>query len=393
MRIVRIAVALALIPGCKASRQEDHHPEAELREEAAHDHEGRDGGQAEMVHVDPAMLRDLRVTTAPVELRPAGEAASALGEIAVNEDRYAEISAPIAAQVTRVLAAAGEAVKVGQPLVELYSAGLGRAKASLTAAEAREAVARKTLERKRALAAEGVVAPREAQQAEAELAAAEAEAGAARSELSAVGMAPSGGTARFILKAPLEGTVIDRNAVAGRTVDPAQPLFRIADLSRLWLVVQSFERDAVRIRIGSEARVTLAALPGKTFQAQVSFIGARVDPTSRTIPIRLELQNPEGALRPGMSASASIPVGEEGARVTTVPATALQRLDDGWYVFLPSREEGAFERRAVGRGRTLGGEVEILSGLHEGEKVVVEGAFLLKAELDKARGGGEAHEH
>ncbi len=93
-----------------------------------------------------------------------------------------------------------------------------------------------------------------------------------------------------------------------------------------------------------------------------------------------------------MSATAWLPLAETSGTVVAVPAAALQRLDEGWGVFLP-RGEGVFEVRPVGRGRDLGGEVEILSGLAAGEPVVVDGAFLLKAEAEKAHGGGEHHDH
>ena len=195
-----------------------------------------------------------------------------------------------------------------------------------------------------------------------------------------------------MLRSPLAGTVIERGAVVGQVADPSRALFQVGELKRLWLTVHAFERDAVRIRAGAQARVAFAALPGQDFSATVGFIGQRVEAASRTIPVRLELDNPEGLLRPGMSATAFIPLGGPGTSVTVVPAAALQRLEDGWSVFLP-RGGGAFERRAVGRGRTLGGDVEVLSGLKAGEQVVVEGAFLLKAEVDKSRGGGEHHEH
>src|SRR5690606_29274842 len=105
------------------------------------------------------------------------------------------------------------------------------------------------------------------------------------------------------------------------------------------------------------------------------------------------LDNPEGLLRPGMSATASIPLGGPGTTITAVPAAALQRLEAGWVAFLPTGERGVFERREVGRGRTLGNEVEVLSGLKAGEQVVVEGAFLLKAEVEKSSGGGDEHGH
>ena len=93
-----------------------------------------------------------------------------------------------------------------------------------------------------------------------------------------------------------------------------------------------------------------------------------------------------------MSANAWLPLGEGGATVIAVPTASVQRLHEGWAVFIP-RGEGAFEPRPVGRGRDLAGEVEIVQGLTSGETVVVEGSFLLKAEAEKARGEGEHHEH
>jgi cobalt-zinc-cadmium efflux system membrane fusion protein len=169
-------------------------------------------------------------------------------------------------------------------------------------------------------------------------------------------------------------------------------LVRVADLSRLWLTVHAFERDAVRVATGAQARVALAALPGRPFAGTVTLVGRRVDPSSRTLPVRIDLPNDDDVLRPGMSASAWVPLGEGGTMVVAVPAASLQRLHDGWTVFLP-RGEVTFEPRRVGRGRDLAGEVEIVEGLQPGEHVVVEGAFLLKAEAEKARGEGEHHEH
>jgi cobalt-zinc-cadmium efflux system membrane fusion protein len=174
-------------------------------------------------------------------------------------------------------------------------------------------------------------------------------------------------------------------------VEPAHTLFRIGSLSTLWLVAHAPERDAVRIPPHATARVEIPALPGRTLQARVVLVGSQVEMSSRTIPVRLELPNPSRLLRPGMSASVWLPVGE-GAPVLAVPAAALQRLGDKWCVFVPGSED-TFEARPVGRGRDLGGETEILSGLEAGETVVVEGAFLLKAEAEKSRGEGAGHEH
>jgi cobalt-zinc-cadmium efflux system membrane fusion protein len=124
----------------------------------------------------------------------------------------------------------------------------------------------------------------------------------------------------------------------------------------------------------------------------VARVGEEVATDSRTVPVRIDLVNEGGLLRPGMSATALLPLESSTGTVVTVPAAALQRIEESWSVFIP-RGERAFEVRPVGRGRDLGGEVEILSGLTAGTIVVVDGAFLLKAEADKAHGGGEHHHH
>ncbi|MGH7337074.1 MAG: efflux RND transporter periplasmic adaptor subunit, partial [Myxococcota bacterium] len=131
---------------------------------------------------------------------------------------------------------------------------------------------------------------------------------------------------------------------------------------------------------------------GRDVAGTVTLVGSRVDTSSRTIPIRIDVENADGALRPGMSASAWVPLGDGAEKIVAVPAAALQRSQEGWSVFVP-RSRSEFEVRAVGRGRDLGGEVEVISGLAAGELVVVEGAFLLKAEREKARGAGGHHDH
>jgi cobalt-zinc-cadmium efflux system membrane fusion protein len=174
--------------------------------------------------------------------------------------------------------------------------------------------------------------------------------------------------------------------------DPMQPLFRVADLSRLWLTVHAFERDAVRLKLGSPARITFAALPGQTFGGNVSVVGKQVDVDSRTVAVRIEVVNTRQLLRPGMSATAFVPLGRATEKVIAIPTAALQRIENDWVVFIPTSQD-TFEIRPVGRGRDLGNEIEIVSGLRLGERVVVEGSFLLKAEAEKLRGEGKEHEH
>jgi cobalt-zinc-cadmium efflux system membrane fusion protein len=344
-----------------------------------------------LVRIAPEMLRDLKLTTAPAAARTAQEGVSVLGELRVDEDAYAAVSVPIPARVVALRAEPGQEVRARQVLAELQSPELGRARAVYESALARQELAAKTLERKRDLAAERIVSLGELQQAESAAAEAGAELRSSRAALAAFGVplaAATGDPSRFPLTSPIGGTVLERKALRGEMADPSTPLFRVADLSRLWLVVQAFERDAVRVRQGAAARVTFAALPGRTFEGVVARVGREVASASRTVPVRIDLANPGRLLWPGMSATAWLPLADEGGTVVAIPTSALQKLEAGWSVFIP-RGEGRFEARPVGRGRDLRGAVEILSGLRAGETVVVDGAFLLKAEAEKARGGGE----
>jgi cobalt-zinc-cadmium efflux system membrane fusion protein len=372
---------------------QDTHGKAAEGHEGTHRDEGPETHEAEpaVVEIDEEMLRDLRITTAVAESRPATEGAPVLGELHVDETRYAEVGVPVPARAVRVRVNAGQKVRRGDVLAELSSLDVGRTRAEDREAAARVELARQALARKRQLAEERIAPRREVQEAEAELEAAEASLQAARSQLAAMG-AGGGAGASLVLRAPMSGVVLERKLVDGQVADPAQTLFRVGDLSRLWVVAHAPERDAVRVREGATARVSFPALPGRSFTGRVLSVGSQVEVSARTIPVRIGIENESGLLRPGMSASVWLAIGEAGASVIAVPTAALQRMDDKWAVFVPG-EAGHFHVRTVGRGRDLGGEVEIVSGLRAGEAVVVEGAFLLKAEAEKARGEGGHHEH
>ena len=340
------------------------------------------------VEVDEVMLRDLRITTRDVESRTGGDLVMLLGEVAVDQRAYAEVGAPVAARVTRLLVNAGDAVRAGQALAELTSAELGRERAEYLSASARLKVAEAALERKLGLAAEKIVPLREVQEAESVAGEARAALRASRAAITAFGVEPpaddgDGATSSaFVLRSPVAGSVIERAVVVGHMLDPATPAFRIGNLSTLWLTVHAFERDAVRVQQGVAARLSFPALPGQDFDGTVTMVGRHVERESRTVPVRIDVKNRGTLLRPGMSATATLPVGATGAPILTVPVASVQRVRNEWCVFLP-KDANHFEIRRIGRGRDLGGEVEVLSGLRAGEKIVVDGAFLLKAQAEK----------
>jgi cobalt-zinc-cadmium efflux system membrane fusion protein len=351
--------------------------------------------EANAIHLTADMVRDLRISTATVTERSGAQEVTVLGEIAVDQARYAEVTPVTGGQVVRVLVQLDASVRAGAPLVQLRSPELGRSRADLLVAEARRDLARQTLDRKRALANERIVAQREVQEAEAAFRTADAEARAASTAVSALGIAgdPADGDASlFYVRSPIAGRIIDRHVALGQHADPSVALFTVADLSRVWVMAQAFERDAVTVRVDSVAHVTLAALPGEEFDGRVAVVGRQVDAGSRTLPIRIELNNRSGVLRPGMSATARLEAGGQGRTILTVPAAALQRVGDRWLAFVP-KGQYEYEMRAVGRGRDLGNDLEVVSGLKAGETVVVDGAFLLKAEAEKRSGGADEHGH
>ena len=379
-----LAVAVA---ACRSNTTPGEGPAASVQVRETHTEE------ANAIHLSGDLARDLRITTEMARERGGSQEVMVLGEVAADQARYAEVVPTTAGQVVRVLVELDAPVKAGTPLAQLRSTELGRARADLVSASARRELARQSLERKRSLASERIVAQREVQEAEATFQAADAEATAAATALGALGVTGDSvnrDPSLFEVRAPIAGRVIERRAVVGQHAGADAHLFLVADLSRVWVIAQAFERDAVNARVGSVAHITLAALPGEEFDGRVALIGRQVDAGSRTLPIRIELDNPSGVLRPGMSASARLEIGGKERPIVVVPASALQRVGDRWLAFVP-KGDYEYEMRPVGRGRDLGNEVEVVSGLRAGETVVVDGAFLLKAEAEKRSGGAGGH--
>ena len=390
-RIIGAVVVSAVVAaGC--GRESAQEPAAPAPAEVTETHEE----EANAIHLTEDAVRDLRISTAAVVERSGAGEVTVLGEVAVDQARYAEVVPPMGGQIVRIPAGLNDVVRTGASLVEIRSTELGRARADLLSAQARRDLARQVLDRKRGLAEERIVALREVQEAEATFRSAEADVRAASTSLQAFGVAPDiaavGDGSVFVVRSPISGRVLERRAVLGQYADPTMPLFIVADLNRVWVVAQAFERDAVNVAPGTIAHVTLAALPGEEFDGRVALVGRQVDPESRTLPVRIEVSNQAGVLRPGMSASIRLEVMGESRTILAVPADALQRVGDRWLAFVPTGQF-EYEMRPVGRGRDLGTDVEVVSGLRAGETVVVEGAFLLKAEAEKRAGGGDEHGH
>jgi membrane fusion protein, copper/silver efflux system len=181
------------------------------------------------------------------------------------------------------------------------------------------------------------------------------------------------------LRAPTSGVVLERMAVEGMRFMPGEPLYRIADLSTVWVVAELPEQDLPAVAVGQKAVVTLKARPDRPLEGRVTFVYPTVSPDTRTGKVRVEIKNPAGELKTDMYASVelSAPVGAPDA--LTVPVSAV--IDNGTrQVVLVERGEGRFEPRPVRLGARADGYVEVREGVREGERVVVTANFLIDAE-------------
>jgi Cu(I)/Ag(I) efflux system membrane fusion protein len=178
--------------------------------------------------------------------------------------------------------------------------------------------------------------------------------------------------------APRDGIVLERMAIEGMKADAGQPLFKIADISVIWALIDVSERDYARIKPGQAVSIHARGLPERSFTGTVSLIYPQINRETRTARVRVELQNPDLVLRPDMYVEAEISAGDAD-KVATVPESAV--IDSGArQVVILDRGEGRFEPREVKTGRRGEGRVEIREGVSDGDKVVTAANFLIDAE-------------
>ncbi|KFN42242.1 hypothetical protein N790_02935 [Arenimonas malthae CC-JY-1] len=212
-------------------------------------------------------------------------------------------------------------------------------------------------------------------------------------EVSGAGVARPGSGARLVLSAPADAVVVEKRVVQGERFEPGQTILRLADLSSVWVVAQVPASALADIAVGDAARFATPSLPGQDFEGEVDFIQPLVDVGSRTLGVRIALENPEGRLRPGLFGDVEL-VGRATTPVVVVDRSAV--IDSGTrQVVLVQTAPGRFTPREVRLGSRAGDRVAVLSGVSAGETVVVSANFLIDAEsnLRAALGGmapGEA---
>jgi len=271
--------------------------------------------------------------------------------------------------------------------VSTATSTLENASNALTKARATLEVANAASNRERSILSQNLNNTSQMQAARAQFVQAQSDLRAARTALALLKSAP-GGSARVPIVAPISGVVQDRERAEGEVLDADAQLLTIVNLGTVAVEASLPERDIARVRDGSPVKVSVESLPGRQFIGRISVIGTQLNAATRTLSARALLPNTDGALRPGLSARGQI-VTSRGAPAVTVPANAIQTMEDKSVVFVPTSEPNTFKAREVEPGATEAGRTVIKAGLRPGERVVVEGAFMVKAQAMKAELGHE----
>jgi cobalt-zinc-cadmium efflux system membrane fusion protein len=304
------------------------------------------------------------------------------GKITYDESITSRISSPVAGRVMTNPIALGTWVQAGTTLLELHSPEAADAESDYDKAQAELTLAKHTFNRQKELYAGKVISRKELEQAEDRLIEARSEIERVLNRLKNLHLSPERNDGRFALRAPVPGVVVERNVTPGQEVRPDldKPLFVVSDIKSLTVIMDVFEINLAKIKKGQKLSVEVPAYPGEHFPATVQYIGQVLNETTRSVQVRCELSNPDGRLLPGMYATINVE-SEPDERAIVVPLTAVFTEDEADFVFV-ALDENHYQQRPVKLGLRLKDRAVISQGLQAGDKLVTEGALVLRAEED-----------
>jgi len=352
-------------------------------------HEGHDEhGEAGMVKMTAEVQKQNGVVVAAAKKQRLAGAISATGKVEANADRIAHVSPRISGKIVSVKASLGDSVSAGQVMATLDSVELGEALSRYHQSRTKLALAQSSMDRIKTLVEKKIAARKDILQAETDYKTAQTELHTDEERLSLYGVSISdvkGDSHKKPLlpvRSPIGGVITEKHAIVGELADPSKSLYTVADLSSVWVMVDINEKDLAKVHRGQAATVIVGAFPEQKFRGRINHIADVLDQSTRTVKARIEVANPGRKLKPEMFATVELALAGNAPPVVAVPEDALQDLDGKKVVFV-AEEEAEFAARQVEVGRSAGGLIEIVSGLKEGERYAVKGAFILKSELKK----------
>lgn len=309
-----------------------------------------------------------------------------------NENELAEVTTLVRGRVVEVYADFGQDVNKGARLALLHSTDLGLAQAAYLKAAAQLHEATLAYERARDLHEHRAISLAELQRREAAMRTVRADMRETVHRLELLGV-PAEEIQRLDreqtvrsdvpIRAPIAGRVIMRNLTRGEVVEVAQKIFTVADLSEVWVVGKVPEKDVQFIHHEQSVEVRATAYPGRVFPGTITYISDVLDPATRTMRLRVTVPNPKKLLKPEMFATVRV-YSKPEAEAVMVPVAAVQRSGESSYVFV-QLDGGRYEKRPVVLGPETDQVVAVLSGLHEGERIVTAGTFVLRSEFEKSQ--------
>lgn len=398
-----IAIAAAVMVG-RWSVQLDT-PGTGAEESSDESEEAAEARATDVVTLDDKTQDEIGLKVEAVQERAFATLIRATGVVAPNDTRVAHVRLLSSGRVESVHVRVGDQVRAGQPLLTYDNVEVGQlfgeyagAAASVDRASADAAVARRALERATKLVEAGGLPRAEYERRDAEYKRAQAEVASARGVMTNVerrlqrfgvtteeleqlreNSAPAASRSRTVVRAPFGGAVTAANVAPGEAVDTERELFTISDLSTVWVLGDLYQKDLASVRAGQRAEITTEAYPDDTFVGRITNVSDVLDLNTRTAKVRAEVTNRERRLKVQMFVTMQIPTTAERPRVV-VPTAAIQQIDDNTVVFVQTGDD-TFQKRVVRVGLGIGGLVPIDDGLKAGERVVTDGAFMLKSKL------------
>lgn len=347
---------------------------------------------------DPMLVQppeDLRsqLTLGAVQHIQVAETLRVAGTIDFDEYGLTRIGASVTGRVSRLHASLGQSVKTGDPLAQIHSSELSSAQLAFLKARSQTELFRRNAQRARTLFESDVISAAEMQRRENEFEVAATEMRAAMDQLRVLGMssaaidklAETGAIdSNAWVSATLSGVVVDRKVTTGQVVQPSDAMFVVADLKRVWAVAQVPEQQVAQVQVGQAVLIEVPALDNEKLLGKLIYVGQTVNPDTRTVLVRTELDNRDGRLKPAMLASMLIQSAPQPQ--LAVPSRAVVREDDEDHVFVEAGN-GQFRLTRVKLGPEREGQRVVQEGLKDGTRVVLDGAFHLNNHRNLAASG------
>jgi membrane fusion protein, heavy metal efflux system len=296
--------------------------------------------------------------------------------VEAEPSKLAKITPPVAGKVQRLFVKFGDAVTKGQPLLSMDAPDLVQAQSDFLRAKSSSAQSERTLSRQQDLAAHGIGAKREVEQAQTDRDVARAEVERAEMRLKELKVDTGHIGEPLTVRSPIAGRVIDLAVTPGEYKnDPNAVLMTVADLDTIWVTANVQEKDIRRVHKGDDADALFAAYPGESFTGKVLIVADLLDPDTHAIKVRVAFDNPDHRLKPGMFATVTF--ASNAASEVVVPSTALVLMGDKSYVFV-EEAPWTFERHAVETAESQGAVTIVKSGVTAGTRIVVKDAVLLQ---------------